>query len=78
MIDKYDTRKNIKKIAKRCKIPVILIAMAIYAHGIYQEARDILQINKQVEEYEKSLPGYWEQKQRVEHYRDSLMYYHVR
>ena len=31
------------------------------------------EINKQVEEYEKSLPGYLEQKQRVEHYRDSLM-----
>ena len=31
------------------------------------------QINKQVETYEKTLPGYLEQKQMVEYYRDSLM-----
>lgn len=32
------------------------------------------QINKQVETYEKTLPGYLEQKQMVEHYRDSLIH----
>ena len=31
------------------------------------------EVNKQVETYEKSLPGYIEQKQKIEHYRDSLM-----
>lgn len=30
-------------------------------------------VKKQVEAYEKTLPGYLEQKQAVEHYRDSLM-----
>ena len=30
-------------------------------------------VKKQVEAYEKTLPGYTEQKQMVEHYRDSLM-----
>ena len=32
-----------------------------------------LQINAQVEAYEKSFAGYIEQKKMVEHYRDSLM-----
>ena len=35
-------------------------------------------VNKQVEAYEKTLPGYLEQKQVVEHYRDSLMNIDVR
>ena len=31
------------------------------------------EVKKQVETYEKSFPGYIEQKQKIEHYRDSLM-----
>lgn len=54
----------------------IWIAMAICGVIIFKEtqtARIREKINKQVEEYKKTLPGYLEQEQKIEHYRDSLI-----
>lgn len=48
----------------------IIIAIGIIS---YVEHKKTQRVNKQVEAYEKTLPGYLEQKQMVEHYRDSLM-----
>ena len=58
---------------------VLLVGLAIA--GIISPAvirgiqeKKVQRVKKQVEAYEKTLPGYLEQKQAVEHYRDSLMH----
>jgi len=54
---------------------IILVSMlgfgilAFVAFSVHKRNK----VNKQVQEYEKTLPGYLEQKQNVAHYRDSLM-----
>lgn len=57
---------------------VLLVGLAIAGiispvviRGIQE--KKVQRVKKQVEAYEKTLPGYLEQKQAVEHYRDSLM-----
>ena len=50
---------------------ILIAAMSRYDHRVKKQEKSI---NKQVESYEKTLPGYLEQKQKVEHYRDSLMH----
>ncbi|MBO4700456.1 MAG: hypothetical protein J5620_01765 [Alphaproteobacteria bacterium] len=60
-------------------IGVFLATACIVSPVIFYEMHKKAQrANKQVEAYEKTLPGYLEQKQAVEHYRDSLMHGKVR
>lgn len=58
----------------------MLAGLTVAAVGVingvisYADYKKAQRVNKQVEAYEKTLPGYLEQKQAVEHYRDSLMH----
>ena len=49
---------------------LLMIAIGVINYKISTKRE---RVKKQVEAYEKTLPGYLEQKQAVEHYRDSLM-----
>lgn len=53
-------------------ITLLGLGAAGLIYGIHSQRKE-KRVNQQVEEYEKTLPGYLEQKQMVEHYRDSLM-----
>ena len=56
-----------------------IIALVVVGFCIFWAVKDIKrrykeeQVNTQVEAYKKTLPGYLEQQQKIEHYRDSLM-----
>lgn len=52
---------------------ILGVAMAVTWAGRADEKRQN-RIDDQVKEYEKTLPGYLEQKQQVEHFRDSLIH----
>ena len=54
-----------------------VLAVGILVWTFLITSREI-KIDKKVSAYEKTLPGYLEQKQRVEHYRDSLKYSKLR
>ena len=68
-----------KKLRKRDDRFALLIIMAVFGMTIGVVAWSINQdkktqkINEKVNAYEKTLSGYLEQKQKVAHYRDSLM-----
>lgn len=49
------------------------VMAGIVAIAIYPVERKNMEIKEKVSAYEKTLPGYLEQKQKVEHYRDSLL-----
>ena len=51
-------------------VPLLIFLLASVGD---KKAKKKAEVNAQVEAYEKTLPGYMEQKQMVEHYRDSLM-----
>lgn len=62
-----------EKFLKNSRRFIILASMVVFIFGVYQEGKKENEIKRQIESYEKNLPGYWEQKQQVEHYRDSLI-----
>lgn len=85
---RYDMDDETKRIVKRYMRTrrirngvLLFVAMGavgtvmagIAAIAIYPIERKNMEIKKKVSAYEKTLPGYLEQKQRVEQYRDSLV-----
>ena len=70
------TKKTLKMEDIVFNVVMIGVLAAIITIGVMgiKDARKTQRVNKQVEAYEKTLPGYLEQKQAVEHYRDSLMH----
>ena len=59
-----------------CMLGGLLIMVGGVINGVisYADYKKAQRVKKQVEAFEKTLPGYLEQKQAVEHYRDSLMH----
>lgn len=75
MVKKENNQKHIVKGMPWPEIVAVVVAALCILWGVKDMKRRSKedQVNKQVEVYEKTIPGYLEQKQLVEHYRDSLM-----
>lgn len=66
------SRKKDDRFALVAIMFICVMAMGLVAWSVNQDKKT-QKINEKVSAYEKTLPGYLEQKQKVERYRDSLM-----